>query len=77
VPLLRWPKEISPPPYGEPVSTCCRRLGAAGASLPTDRAIDGVNLLPFLDGTAASAQPHEALFWRSGYYQAVRVNSRS
>ncbi len=48
-------------------------LAAAGAALPTDRPIDGVNLLPFLDGSAPTAQPHEALFWRSGYYQAVRA----
>ena len=45
-------------------------VAAAGASLPTDRVIDGVNLLPFL-GTDAAQQPPRALFWRDGPYRTV------
>lgn len=45
---------------------------AAGASLPQDRTMDGVNLLPFLTGETVS-DPHTALFWRSGAAQAVRM----
>jgi arylsulfatase A-like enzyme len=44
---------------------------AAGATLPADREIDGVDLLPFVEGQRAG-EPHDALFWRSGYYKAVR-----
>jgi arylsulfatase A-like enzyme len=44
---------------------------AAGAQLPQDRAIDGVNLLPFLAGDMPGAPPHDVLFWRDGSYQAV------
>ena len=43
---------------------------AAGVELPTDRVIDGVNLLPYLAREKTGA-PHDALFWRDGSYQAV------
>ena len=43
---------------------------AAGAALPGDRVIDGVDLLPHARGTATGA-PHDALFWRSGGYRTV------
>jgi arylsulfatase A-like enzyme len=45
--------------------------GAAGAPLPSDREIDGVNLLPYVKG-AKTERPHQVLFWRSGQYKAVR-----
>jgi arylsulfatase A-like enzyme len=47
-------------------------VAAAGGQLPADRRIDGVNVLPYVLGTAPGV-PHESLFWRSGQYQAVRV----
>jgi hypothetical protein len=40
--------------------------------LPTDKPLDGVNLLPFLTGKR-SGRPHEALFWRAGEKHAARV----
>ena len=43
---------------------------AAGAELPSDRVIDGVNLLPLLE--AAQAVPR-VIFWRDGHYQAVQT----
>lgn len=46
---------------------------AAGAQPPSDRIIDGVDLLPFATGTATGV-PHEALFWRSGASQSALVN---
>ena len=47
-------------------------LAAAGASLPTDRIIDGKNILPMLQGKEPT--PHEALyFYRHDQLQAVRV----
>lgn len=46
-------------------------LAAAGASVPTDRKVDGVNLLPFIMGEKESA-PHEALYWRFGSQAAIR-----
>jgi arylsulfatase A-like enzyme len=46
-------------------------LAVAGGSLPTDRQIDGVNLMPYLTGKLRQA-PHEILFWRMGPQAAVR-----
>jgi arylsulfatase A-like enzyme len=45
----------------------------AAAEVPIDSAwrLDGVNLLPLLEGKSAAA-PHEALFWRFGVQYAVR-----
>lgn len=44
--------------------------GAAGAAVPTDRKLDGVDLLPFITGEQLGA-PHKTLFWREGYQQTV------
>ena len=45
-------------------------LAAAGVSaMPAD--FDGVNLLPFLTGSA-NAMPHDALYWRFGGMMAIR-----
>jgi arylsulfatase A-like enzyme len=46
-------------------------LAAAKAAQKLDKALDGVNLLPFLDGNKAEA-PHDALFWRFGSQMAIR-----
>jgi len=43
---------------------------AAGAEVPADRVIDGVDLLPFVAGEAGGV-PHDTLFWRQGYVQTV------
>lgn len=40
--------------------------------IPADKALDGVNLLPFLRGENRSA-PHDVLFWRFGRQAAVRM----
>jgi uncharacterized sulfatase len=46
-------------------------VAATGSSLPTDRVIDGVNLLPFLRKDAAP-QHERALYWRDGPYRTVQ-----
>ena len=46
-------------------------LAAAGVAPPDDRTIDGVNLIPYLDGTNPG-EPHAALYWRSGSLSAAR-----
>ena len=51
-------------------------LAAAGVDAPAGLELDGVNLLPYLDGRRASV-PHETLFWRyavesDAYGHAVR-----
>jgi arylsulfatase A-like enzyme len=46
-------------------------LAAAGKEVPGDWKIDGVNLLPYLQGKNDKA-PHDFLFWRFGEQMAVR-----
>jgi uncharacterized sulfatase len=46
---------------------------AAGATLPAGIELDGADLLPLASGAVTpDTRPHQALFWRSGYYRAVR-----
>lgn len=74
--FMHWPAAIA---AGESVKAPVAHIdlmptlaAAAGAKLPTDRVIDGVNLLPAATGTGAVEREDNALFWQSGYYQAVR-----
>ena len=46
-------------------------LAAAGVAPPPDSKLDGVNLLPHLQGKEAAA-PHPALHWRFGKQMAIR-----
>jgi uncharacterized sulfatase len=76
--FVKWPARIAPGTRNESpvahIDILPTVAAAAGATLPTDRPIDGMNLLPFIDGSGQPGQPHDALFWRSGYYQAVRAH---
>lgn len=40
-------------------------LAAAGIPVPADKPLDGVDLIPYLQGPAKGA-PHDRLFWRAG-----------
>jgi arylsulfatase A-like enzyme len=46
-------------------------LAAAGADIRSEWQLDGVNLLPWLEGNVAGS-PHDALYWRFGVQYAVR-----
>jgi arylsulfatase A-like enzyme len=46
-------------------------LAAAGITPPAEPALDGVNLIPFLNGQA-NETPHAALYWRYGQAKAIR-----
>ncbi len=65
--LVRWPGHIEPgttsdvPVIGTDVFTTV--LGLAGIPLPTDRTIDGANMLPALEGKAVERTM--PLFWRT------------
>jgi len=72
--FMRWPAEISPGlTYEQPVShidITPTVVAAAGGTMPTDRIIDGKDILPFLtsqDGLSLT----RTIFWREGHYQAV------
>jgi arylsulfatase A-like enzyme len=46
-------------------------MAAAGSPVGEEAGLDGVDLLPYLEGAAGGA-PHELLFWRDGGGMAVR-----
>lgn len=66
--LVSWPAKIKPGTYEQPVIALDflpTSLAAAEAADLTPGNLDGVNLLPYLNGEKTTA-PHETLFWRSG-----------
>ncbi len=72
--FMKWPKQITPgSSYAKPISHMdiyATAAGIAGASMPSDRVMDGVNLVPYISGEDPG-NPHDKLFWRQGHYQAV------
>lgn len=73
--FMRWPGVI---PKGSTVQAPVSHFdifataaAAAGRAVPSDRPIDGVNLLPFIK-QASTARPHDTLFWRTDTYRVVR-----
>ncbi len=79
--FMRWPGRINPGTIvKEPVhhfDLYSTAAGAAKAAVPTDRKMDGVDLLPFVPGIKGTTPaktgrvPHEKLFWRAGNYHVV------
>jgi uncharacterized sulfatase len=73
--MAKWPGHIAPgTQYKAPITNIDilpTVVAAAGGTLPQDRTIDGVNLLPYL-GAKPAAQPARFLFWRDGPYRAMR-----
>jgi len=72
--FVSWPGRIAP---GQRLTVPIQFIdvfptlaATAGASLPSDRVIDGMNLLPFITSGAPAAK--RTLYWRSGTYEAVR-----
>lgn len=66
--LVSWPAKLKPGVYDQPISSLDllpTAVALAGGALPTDRVMDGVNIIPHLNGEEADA-PHERLFWRTG-----------
>ena len=74
--FMRWPGVLpAGATFAAPIShfdIFATAASAAGAPLPTDRTIDGVDLLPFLTGNR-NGRPHDRLFWRSGPYWVVQA----
>ncbi len=73
--FMRWPDRIEAgSEYQRPVSHIdifSTAAAAASVAVPVDREIDGVDLLPYVNGEVRE-EPHEALFWRTGNYRTVR-----
>ncbi|MHC4824590.1 MAG: sulfatase-like hydrolase/transferase [Planctomycetota bacterium] len=64
---MRWPGSIPAGlDYDHPVLSldiAATIVKQAGAEVPADKPLDGVDLQPYLDGTRSDA-PHETLYWR-------------
>lgn len=73
--LVRWKGQLAAGQvYRQPVISLdiFPTVAAAAGIEPADHPqLDGVNLLPFLQGEATGA-PHEILYWRYGPQQAIR-----
>ena len=72
--MAQWPARLAAGQrFEHPVSHLdifTTAAAAAGAALPDDRVIDGVDLTPYLTGEKLGP-PHQTLFWRQGHHQAV------
>lgn len=73
--VLKWKGKVQPGTVVDaPISSLDIFATAAaitGSKLPGDRIYDGVNLVSFLTGKEKS-EPHNILYWRSGYNKAIR-----
>ena len=73
--LVSWPGHLTPGVFDQPViqlDVHATALAAAGVEVKPEWSLDGVNLLPFLNG-ANSGAPHDALYWRFGEQMAIRA----
>lgn len=74
--FVKWPAKLAGgQAYDAPVhgfDFFSTAAAAAGATLPADRKIDGVDLVAHVNGDV-SGVPHPELFWRSGVAQSARV----
>ncbi|MBL8799199.1 MAG: sulfatase-like hydrolase/transferase [Planctomycetia bacterium] len=75
--LMRWkgrlPAERTDDRPVSALDVFATALAAAGVPLAKDQApLDGVNLLPFLQGPGMREQPHDRLYWRLGGKAALR-----
>jgi arylsulfatase A-like enzyme len=73
--MASWPNQIQP---GTSMKAPVHHIdlfhtiaAAAGASVPTDRKLDGVDLMPYITGSNQGV-PHKTLFWREGHHQSVQ-----
>ena len=76
--FMKWPGRIEPGTViDEPVAhidILPTFVAAGGATLPSDRVIDGRNLLPLVTGESETiARDDDAIYWSSGFYKVVRA----
>jgi arylsulfatase A-like enzyme len=75
--FVKWParlkagQTVHAPVHGFDIFATA--AAAAGVPLPSDRKIDGVDLIPFAAGERVGV-PHDKLFWRTGHYQVALVD---
>lgn len=72
--VVAWPGHIKPGVFEHPtiqLDLHATALAAAGVTVKPEWRIDGVNLLPHLNGEKSTV-PHDALYWRFGDQMAIR-----
>ena len=73
--IISWPGKVPAGKVDErpviQIDILPTALAAAGVGVGEKAQLDGVNLLPYLDGRN-TGNPHEALFWRFGQQTAIR-----
>ncbi|MEO1011799.1 MAG: sulfatase [Bacteroidota bacterium] len=73
--VMKWPERIKPgTSYDFPISTMDLLptfYASTGGEVSKIMDLDGVNLLPFIDGTKTK-RPHEMLFWRKDARGVIR-----
>ena len=72
--FVKWPAALTPgmevdAPVAH-VDIFATAAGAAGAPLPGDRTVDGVDIVKLARGEG-QGRPHGAVFWRSGHYRTI------
>ncbi len=73
--LVSWAGHLKPGVYAQPaiqLDLTATALAAAGVQASPDWKLEGVNLLPFLQGEKTGS-PHGALYWRFGQQMAIRA----
>ncbi len=73
--FISWPKKLEGGQVNTALVSSLDLLptfaSAAGAQLSPKKPVDGINLLPYLNGTSTD-EPRQRLFWRAGANFAVR-----
>jgi uncharacterized sulfatase len=73
--VMRWPARVPAGGTFDPAvhhfDIYSTAAAAAGATMPGDRKMDGVDLLPYVTGEAEGV-PHDTLFWTQDHYRVVR-----
>jgi arylsulfatase A-like enzyme len=71
--VVSWPGTVKPGVFERPaIQLDLHATALAVAGVQAERALDGVDLLPFLAGQKTSP-PHDALYWRFGDQMAIRA----
>ncbi|MEO1188884.1 MAG: sulfatase [Pseudomonadota bacterium] len=75
--FIKWPAQIAPSTVIETpvahIDLFPTLAAAAGADLPTDRIIDGTDILVEANGNGLIERPNDAIYWQSGAYRVVRA----
>ncbi|MCP4311966.1 MAG: sulfatase-like hydrolase/transferase [Bacteroidetes bacterium] len=73
--MISWMDKLpSDTIYNQPVSLMdlfVTALASSGIKEPPDRMIDGIDLMPYLNGQK-DGSPHKALFWRTDFNKSLR-----